>query len=204
MHEEIFAEGQKKLLALIRKFSTNFGLVGGTAVALQIGHRRSIDFDLFTLEDFDIGKIREIVRLEHTIENVFVENPNELTVLVDGVKITFYKYPFPIEFTTKLEGIIQMPDLISLAVMKAFALGRRAKWKDYVDLFFIFKNFPFLTVVEKAQNIFSGEFNEKLFREQLAYFKDIDYSEKIDYLPGFQVSDEEVKKTLLGISLERH
>jgi len=204
MHDEILSEGQKNLLALIGKFSTNFGLAGGTAVALQIGHRRSIDFDLFTLEDFDTEKIREIVRAEHSIGNVFVENPNELTLLVDGVKITFYKYPFPIEFTTKLEGEIQMTDLTTLAAMKAFALGRRAKWKDYVDLYFILKKFPFLKIVEKAQNLFAGEFNEKLFREQLAYFNDIDYSEGIDYLPGFQVSDEEVKKTLLKISLERH
>lgn len=203
MHNEILTESQEKLLTLIKKFSTNFGLVGGTAIALQVGHRRSIDFDLFTSGDFDTDKIRGIIRLGHKIENVFVENPNELTVLVNGVKITFYKYPFPIEFTTKLEDVINMSDLITLAAMKAFALGRRAKWKDYVDLYFIFKKFSFLSVVEKAQNLFSGEFNEKLFREQLAYFNDIDYSEEVDYLPGFQVSDEEVKKTLLKISLER-
>ena len=203
MHNEILTESQEKLLTLIKKFSTNFGLVGGTAIALQVGHRRSIDFDLFTSGDFDTDKIRGIIRLGHKIENVFVENPNELTVLVNGVKITFYKYPFPIEFTTKLEEVIKMSDLITLAIMKAFALGHRAKWKDYVDLYFIFKKFSFLSVVEKAQNLFSGEFNEKLFREQLAYFNDIDYSEEVDYLPGFQVSDEEVKKTLLKISLER-
>jgi len=203
MHNEILTESQEKLLTLIKKFSTNFGLVGGTAIALQVGHRRSIDFDLFTSGDFDTDKIRGIIRLGHKIENVFVENPNELTVLVNGVKITFYKYPFPIEFTTKLEDVINMSDLITLAAMKAFALGRRAKWKDYVDLYFIFKKFSFLSVVEKAQNLFSGEFNEKLFREQLAYFNDIDYSEAVDFLPGFQVSDEEVKKTLLKISLKR-
>lgn len=203
MHNEILSESQKKLLTLIKKFSTDFGLVGGTAIALQIGHRRSIDFDLFTLKDFDADKIRGIIRLEHKIEYVFIENPNELTVLVNGVKITFYKYPFPIEFTETLEGVIKMSDFITLAAMKAFALGRRAKWKDYVDLYFIFKNISFLTVIKKTQNLFSGEFNEKLFREQLAYFNDIDYSEEIDYLPGFFVKDEEVKKTLLKISLER-
>lgn len=203
MHDEIFSANQKDLLPLVNKFSDNFGLVGGTAIALQIGDRRSIDFDLFTLKDFDNEKIRETVRAGHVIENVFVENPNELTILVDRVKITFYKYPFPIEFSQKLDGVIQMPDLITLAAMKAFALGRRAKWKNYVDLYFIFKKHSFPEIIEKAQNIFAGEFNEKLFREQIAYFKDIDYSEKIDYLPGFSVSDEEIKNKLLEISLDR-
>lgn len=203
MHNEIFSESQKKLLPLIKTLSFDFGLVGGTAIALQIGHRRSIDFDLFTLNDFDTDKIRGTIRSEHTIGSVFIENSNELTLLVDEVKTTFFKYPFPIEFTIKLGEIIRMPDLITLAAMKAYALGRRAKWKDYVDLYFIFKQFSLLDVVKKAKSIFAGEFNEKLFREQLAYFKDIDYSETVDFLPNYQKSDREIKDSLLHESLER-
>ncbi len=203
MHDEILSESQQKLLSLVRKFSSHFGLVGGTAVALQIGHRRSIDFDLFTFDDFDADKIRETIRLEHKIEHLFIENPNELTILVDGVKMTFYKYPFPLKFSVGLKDVIHMPDLTTLAAMKAYALGRRAKWKDYVDLYFIFRTVPFETVVQKAHELFSEEFNEKLFREQLAYFKDIDYSEKVDYLAGFQVGDDEIQKVLIEASLER-
>ncbi len=203
MHDEILLEAQRKLLPLVKRFSPQFGLVGGTAIALHIGHRRSIDFDLFTLKDFDAEEIRRIIRLEHTIEHVFIENPNELTILVDGVKMTFFKYPFPILFSVALEGVIQIPDLITLAAMKAYALGKRAKWKDYVDLYFIFKKFSLRAVVEETKRTYSGEFNEKLFREQLAYFKDIDYSEKVDYLAGFQVNDVEIQKALVEASLER-
>jgi len=203
MHDEILSESQRKLLLLIKKFTPQFGLVGGTAIALQIGHRRSIDFDLFTFEDFDADKIREIIRGEYTIENVFIERPGELTLLVDGVKMTFFKYPFAIEFSVKFEDVIRVPDLGTLAAMKAYALGRRAKWKDYVDLYFIFKTFSLLSVVTITKRIFAGEFNEKLFREQLAYFKDIDYSETVDFLPGHNVTDEEIKNSLLQTSLER-
>ncbi|GIW64180.1 MAG: hypothetical protein KatS3mg092_0113 [Patescibacteria group bacterium] len=61
MFKNILTEEQIKLLPLIKLFSKNFYLVGGTAIALQIGHRRSIDFDLFTEKSFNPLKIRRII-----------------------------------------------------------------------------------------------------------------------------------------------
>jgi len=85
--------------------------------------------------------------------------------------------------------------------MKAFALGQRAKWKDYVDLYFISKKYSLQQIVKKAEKLFGAEFNEKLFRVQLSYFNDVDYSEEVEYMDGFQISDIEVKKSLEKISL---
>jgi len=203
MHNEILTGEQKRLLPLVGLFSDKFGLVGETAVALQTGHRRSIDFDLFTLQDFDADKIREKIRIKAKIETVFVENPNELTIIVNGVKVTFYKFPFNIMFSENFENIIRMPDLLTLGAMKAFALGKRAKWKDYIDLYFIFKKYNVRQVADKARGLFAGEFNEKLLREELSYFSDIDYSEQVEYLKGFEVNDEEIKKSLQEISLSQ-
>jgi len=201
MHDEIISKEQLKLLPLINSFSDQFGLVGGTAIALQIGHRRSIDFDLFTTKDFDNDKIRQITRTTYQIQKTFIENPQELTILVENVKFTFYKYPFNISFSKRYKDIINIPDLFTLATMKAFALGKRAKWKDYVDLYFIFKKHSLSSVISKTKEIFGAEFNEKLFREQLSYFDDIDYSETIDYLPGFETEDKIIQENLKEISL---
>ncbi|KKU76273.1 MAG: hypothetical protein UY03_C0040G0001, partial [Parcubacteria group bacterium GW2011_GWA2_47_64] len=86
--------------------------------------------------------------------------------------------------------------------MKAYALGRRAKWKDYVDMHFILKNFHGMAeIIKTAKEIFSSEFNEKIFRAQLAYFEDIDYTEKVVYRKGFEVDDEVIKKSLIDFSL---
>ena len=197
MHDEILSGEQKKLLPLVKKFFSEFGLVGDTAIALHLGHRRSIDFDLFVEVDFDSGKIRNLIRQTHKLQKVFVDNPGELTILIDGVKLTFYKYPFNIVFSQSFEEFIKIPDLLTLASMKAFALGKRAKWKDYVDLAFIFKQLPLKDVVKKSEELFGGEFNEKLFRQQLSYFEDLDYSEEVDYMPGFSVNDKEIQKNLV-------
>jgi len=86
--------------------------------------------------------------------------------------------------------------------MKAYALGRRAKWKDYVDLYFIIKDyFSVSEISRKGKEIFANEFNERLFREQLAYFKDIDYGEEINYLKGFEVNNKIIQKELINFSI---
>jgi len=202
MHKEILSEEQLKILPLIKNFSSDFGLVGGTAIALQIGHRSSIDFDLFTRSTLNHDRIRKEIRDFYEIKSILVEEPNELTLVVEGVKITFLNYPFEINYSVGFEDVIKMPDVLTLSAMKAFALGKRAKWKDYVDLFFILKIYGISEIVNKAKSMFGSEFNERLFREQLSYFDDIDYTEKIDYVGENYVSDDEIKKFISDTSLQ--
>ncbi len=116
------------------------------------------------------------------------------TGVIEGVKVTFFHFPFPVVATIDFDAIIKIPDLLTLAAMKAYALGRRAKWKDYVDLFFIIRDHYSVTEISaKATEIFTGNFNSKLFREQLCYFEGIDYREEVEYLISHPPSDEEVK-----------
>jgi len=203
MHKEILVKEQAELLPLVGKFVKNFGLVGGTAIGLQIGHRQSIDFDLFSAKEFNNAIIRNmIVKNGRKIGKVYKDELGQFTFFVDQVQFTFFHYPFKIEFSESFEKILRMPDLLTLAAMKAYALGRRAKWKDYVDLYFIIKQFHSIKkIVERAKAIFNGEFNERIFREQLSYFKDIDYREEVVYLKGFALSDKIIKKELIEFSL---
>lgn len=201
MHEEVLSPAQKKLLPLVGTFSPNFCLIGGTAVALQLGHRTSVDFDLLTTSELKTNDIRNQIGKNHQIETVLIDETNEFTVVIDGVKFTFIKYPFDIHPDIDLGEIIKMPSLLSLGAMKAYALGRRAKWKDYVDLYFIINRFSLRNLADKANKIFGKEFNEKLFREQLAYFKDVDYTETVDFMTGFEVNDKVIKTKLTEISL---
>lgn len=201
MHQEIFTKEQKELLPLIKSLSSEFGLVGGTAVALQIGHRESMDFDLFKQGQFDILAIRQKITNVFPIAQVRTENINEYTIKVNNVQITFYNYPFPIQYSVRLDSIVSMPNILTLAAMKAFALGKRAKWKDYVDLYFIFQHHTLGEIVNQAQSIFKNEFSEKLFREQLSYFQDIDHSEKIAFKDGYEINDRDIMSRLVQLSI---
>src|SRR3989344_1345068 len=199
MHVEVLTKKQAAILPLLKEFKNSFGLVGGTAIALHLGHRRSIDFDLFSLKKFDNSKIQRYFLVNHKkIEHVFIDQEGEYSILVGGVKVTFLFYPFKIKFKQKLNNYLKLADLLTLAAMKAYSLGRRAKWTEYVDLYFIMNgHFKIKAITKKAKEIFGGNFNEKIFRSQLAYFKDIDYSEKVIYLPHRQAADEEIKKSLI-------
>ena len=203
LHSEIFTKEQEEMLPLIKKFYKKFGLVGGTAIALYIGHRESIDFDLFSSEEFKTYDLkRKITQSSKEIDEIFVSKPDEFTFLLDGVKITFFHYPFKIDYEIDFNGLLKLPSLLTLASMKAYALGMRAKWKDYVDLYFIMRDFHSLSeIIKHTKTIFGNEFNEKIFRTQLAYFEDINYSEEIIFKRGYEVSDEEIKKSLIEFSL---
>jgi len=202
MHKEILANNQKEIMPLLIEFSEDFGMVGGTAVALQIGHRQSIDFDLFSIKPFENKKVRNIIAQKGNIEKVIRDEKDQYEIIFKGVRLTFLYYPFPISFLVNMDNIIKLPDLLTLAAMKAYALGRRAKWKDYVDLFFILNtHYSVSEISKKGEEIFSDEFNEKNFRMQLAYHKDIDFSEKVIFMPGFETNDIEIKEKLIKFSL---
>ena len=203
MHKEILSDEQIKLLPLVKKFSKDFTLVGGTAIALHLGHRESIDFDLFTFKKFDNAKIKKIINKNgQKIENVTIDENGQFTFYVLGVQFTFLEYPFLLESTNELNDSIKIPDLLTLAATKAYALSRRNKWKDYVDLYFIIsKNYSVKKISTKAKQIFGQEFNIKAFREALTYFKDIDYSEEVEYSPGNKISEIEIKKGLIKFAI---
>ncbi len=202
MHNEIISSQQSGLIPYLKDFKRSFYLVGGTAIALHIGHRQSIDFDLFTPSRLDKTRIKAKLKEIPFEHKTIFEDFDQLHLLVNGVKITFFNYPYYIEHPIKVGSFTTMPTLLTLAAMKAFALGRRAKWKDYVDLFFILRDhYSIKEISNQAQNIFGQLFSEKLFREQLAFHKDIDYTEPVAFI-AMPVSDDEVKGFLVEKAID--
>ena len=204
MFQDILTNKQINLLNLLSEFSSKYYLVGGTAIALQIGHRRSIDFDLFSFYEIEYQNIVKAIRkLNYDIEFTFNQDVDELSLLVNSVRISFVSYPFPIDSNLWFKDVISMPHLNILGAMKAYALGRRSKWKDYVDLYFLLKNYLSLEdLSSQAKNIFGGGFNERVFREQLCYFDDVDRSETVEYMdPSFSPDDSEIERFLTEVAV---
>lgn len=198
---EILTPPQLQMLDLVSQFGKDYYLVGGTALALQLGHRRSIDFDLFTGNSFDNDRIIAKVQQYFPVQQVYINQTDQLTLISNGVQMTWYKYEYPVQTDVSWEGIINLPNILSIAAMKAYALGRRAKWKDYVDLYFVLQQYSLKQIAQKAVKIVGDNmFDEILLREQLAYFDDINYQEKVEYMSGFEVNDEVIKQKLIEIA----
>jgi hypothetical protein len=202
MHPEILSENQAELLPYVTRFERSFYMVGGTAIALHLGHRRSIDFDLFTQSKLVKSRIKaKLLQIPFDHVTLF-EDYDQLHLIINNVKVTFFSFPYPIKHPVKVENFISVPSLLTLASMKAFALGRRAKWKDYVDLYFILKDhFSIEDISKEAELNFGQLYSEKLFREQLAFHKDIDYSEPVEYLIP-TVHEDEIKNFLIEKAID--
>lgn len=201
MHLEILTREQVDLLPFLKKFRRHFILVGGTAIALHLGHRRSIDFDLFTNKKINPDLIFDKISDKNLkIEKVQVRKEHNYTMMIRGVQFTFFYYPFSLSATTIVKDSCRIPSLLDLSAMKAHALGGRGKWKDYVDLYFILKDhFTLAQISKRAKEWFQGEFNERLFRQQLSYFDDVNYSQTVEYLCA-PVPEDIIKKFLTKIA----
>ena len=105
-----------------------------------------------------------------------INNPDELTVLVDDVKITFLKYPFPTFDPFVIYEQVPLLSVREIAATKAYTIGRRGAYKDYIDLYFILsEHHATLTdIIDVAEKKFGVEFNLRLFLEQLVFLDDVE------------------------------
>lgn len=200
MHLNVLNETQLTQLELLKNFKREFTLVGGTAIALQIGHRKSIDFDLFKSIPFSTQKVKSKLSEKNIRFSILFEDFDGVHLQINGVKWTFFYYPFEIKQSLIKIQAFNMPDLLTLAAMKAYAIGRRSKWKDYVDLYLLLKkHFSLNEISEKAQQIFGDSFSKKMFKIQLGYFVEMDYSEPIEWIIK-PIQEEEIKSFLLKVA----
>ena len=203
MYNEILNDRQAELLPLMAQFQREYYLVGGTAIALYIGHRRSIDFDLFKPTTINHKRNLDKIAASSFAYTVTRRVTEQMNLIVNDVKVTFFQYPFPVEPKSKFENYFRLPSLLQLAAMKAYALGRRSKWKDYVDLYFLLRDhFTIADISATAIALYGELYSEKLFRSQLCYFDDIDYTETVDWLIPNPPTDEEIKGSLTGFATE--
>jgi Nucleotidyl transferase AbiEii toxin, Type IV TA system len=183
MHTEALTEEGLELFPALAAFD-NFYLAGGTALALQIGHRASIDFDLFRDGPIDRALFSKVKRVFTDVPvHSAINNPDELTAFIGQVKMTFLSYPFPLIEPLVLVDRLPMLSVKEIAATKAYTIGRRGTYKDYVDLYFIIAEHhaSLEEIIAMAERKFGHEFNSRLFTEQLLFMDDVhDY--KIDFL----------------------
>jgi len=192
MHLEAITSKAKKLLGKLQSFPEYY-LAGGTALALQIGHRISADFDFFRQ-----GHSSEnvLAQAENTFKDegfkIIINQESQLTLSIEGIEVSFINYPFPV-FSGLIDykGIKVLPSL-EVAAMKAYTLGRRATLKDYIDLYFVVKGKigTLEEIIKLSEKKHADNFNSRLFLEQLIYLEDIK-EESIEFL-GESVSKDEI------------
>ncbi|MBN2073093.1 MAG: nucleotidyl transferase AbiEii/AbiGii toxin family protein [Actinobacteria bacterium] len=167
---------QKEILAKLSPFFEKEGvLAGGTALMLQFYYRKSYDFDIFFPYQIPGNYIRLASKTFNRDIKVLINNTDELTFTVlNEIKVSFIYFPFKRKYRLLKYNSITISSYKDIASDKAYAIGRRPAYRDYIDLFFILKEkFPLNQIIVDAREKFCGEFSEKLFLSQLLYFEDL-------------------------------
>lgn len=170
---------------------SEFYLVGGTAFALQIGHRISVDIDLFTNMPFDSIMLSAELKEKY----YFKESLNRgyfLQGQIKDIKVDILKYPYkPLNDLIEIEGI-RMVVLADIASMKMAAITNRGRKRDFIDLYFLLKHYSLKQIIDWYQQKYDAEIFMLL--QSLVYFGDADND--IDLNMIIPTNWEEVKKTI--------
>ncbi len=183
MHEKAFTDTAAKLFPSFSRF-TDFYLVGGTALALHLGHRKSVDFDFFTAKELSANLLGRVKRVFSSFPIVVTYRAFEqLNLTIAGIKTTFFYFAYPVVEPLITYRENKVASVHEIAAMKAFALGKRLAYKDYVDWYFLLKerHVTLSRVLELAQKKFGGDFNDRLFLGQLVSLEDVP-TQEIDFL----------------------
>ncbi|MDX2245185.1 MAG: nucleotidyl transferase AbiEii/AbiGii toxin family protein [Bacteroidia bacterium] len=147
-----------------------FFLVGGTALALQMGHRLSVDLDLFTMDTFDKDKLIDslLSEFEVTIES---EGNSIIITNIQNIKVDFVKMGYPVLYPPLYIDGIRMLEIRDIAPMKLKAVTQRGSKKDFYDIYFLINQLP----LEMMLQLFKEKFKQyEVFHivKSLIYFED--------------------------------
>ena len=162
-------------------------LVGGTGLALQIGHRKSIDIDLFGLIEMDIFETGNLFKNNFRV-HIIRKTQNILVYSIDNVKVDIVNYGYPwLENPIESDGI-RLASMKDIAAMKLSAISGRGSKKDFIDIFFLLKHFTLRELIKFYLAKYEDG-SEFLVIKSLTYFEDAEKDEAPEMLENIYWED---------------
>ncbi|MFA6047427.1 MAG: nucleotidyl transferase AbiEii/AbiGii toxin family protein [Parcubacteria group bacterium] len=150
----------------------NFYLAGGTALALQLGHRKSIDLDWFCQNDFSNAEIKNQLA---SIGHLDIRSEDEGTIhgQLDGINITFLRYRYDQLFPFVVFNHANLSDERDISAMKIDAMSTRGSKKDFIDIYFLLEKYLLADLIGFFKKKFKKiSYNKLHILKSLAYFED--------------------------------
>ena len=172
LHYEAIDPRSLELLKLIMSDLSfaDFFLVGGTGLALQTGHRISDDLDLFSKNPFESMQLISLISYVGEVK-VTGEAKNTLNCYVDGIKIDFIGYPYPLIGDLIMEDLIRIASVADIAAMKLSAIAQRGSKKDFFDMYELLQRYDLYELLDFFRKKFPSVDTFHILRS-LTYFED--------------------------------
>lgn len=183
MFRKVISKNAKEALVLLGKSSIlkSAYLAGGTALALQLGHRYSYDFDFFTPQEFNENIL--VQQLAKILPDFNLERKSWGTILgyVNKIRFSLFFYDYQLLFKTYRFLGVTIADIKDIVPMKIAAIADRGTKRDFIDLYFIFAKARLLTLRE-ALDLYDKKFkalrqNKIHILKSLIYFEDAEKDE---------------------------
>jgi len=159
-----------------------FHLAGGTALALHTGHRKSIDLDLFSSEDFDFDNVNQYLKANYEFTDSYFEK-NTLKGFIEGVKIDFLTHTYPLVAPIVTENNVRLYAVKDIAAMKLNAITHNGtRVKDFVDIAWLSSVMSLSEMLDAFETKYQSNYIIAL--KSLLYFDDIDFKEPIQMTVG--------------------
>lgn len=164
----------------------SFRLVGGTSLALQLGHRISVDLDLFTNEPFDEQILREHLEREYGLQTDYMSK-HTLKGEIEGVQIDCIAHQYPWLQEPIEEDGIRLADLPDICAMKLNAItGNGTRIKDFIDIAWLSSHYSLNQMLEFYERKYNA--NVLMPLKAIIFFDDINFNEPVHLTNGKPVN----------------
>ena len=176
---------------------TDFYLVGGTALALQIGHRISVDLDFFSTTPFDNAQMREYLESKYGFRTDYMA-ANTLKGEISNVKIDCIMHSYK-WLDTYTEDGIRLAGLKDICAMKLNSIaGNGTRIKDFIDLAYLSQHYSFRQMLDFFQEKYDA--NAVMVLKAITFFDEINYNEPIKLCNAQKINWKKIEKRLLEMS----
>jgi hypothetical protein len=191
----------ERILGLIKKiqdqpFMNGFSLVGGTALAIYLHHRKSIDIDLFNISSFDEQYILENLTIDFNFK-LHHASKNTLKGSIDGIKtdILAHRYPL-IDTIVHVDGMVlqSMPDIAAMKLNAISMNGQRVK--DFIDIYFLLEHYTIKEMLVFYRKKYTLQ-NDAIVLKSLLWFDDVELAGWPVIIKDPKLSWPKVKKRLI-------
>ncbi len=184
-HNEVIGPNVEQTLKALKERSLldGFYLAGGTGLALQLGHRRSLDLDFFRQESFNDEQLLQ--QLQRLPEFALTGRDRQtLHVRISGIKVSFLGYDYPVLFPFRQFLEVPVADPKDIGSMKISAIAGRGTRRDFVDLYMVARQEGLKALLDLFQRKFAeANYNRIHVLKSLTYFDDAD----AEPMPNMQV-----------------
>src|SRR3989344_5684537 len=181
---------QNEILPRLSFTKSEFYLGGGTALALQLGHRTSVDFDFYAPRKFDNQQMSQTINRLFPGTDTSSEQPeNTLRLDVMGTEVSVFYYPYPLLDPVVDYGSVSLASLTDIAAMKTAAVVQRARQRDFYDIYYLIKELGMEKIITATYKKFPWyEENNVVVFTSLTYFTDADKDPEAERVKVFDTS----------------